>query len=602
MFRSIRWRLVLSYTTLTLLTVILVGLLTLTLVQRYIERQEIDYLTANAQAVARQAQPFLQHTPMLDQLVHTAAFLGNVQVEISDARGRILADSGRAPLEHTLTWYVRRGSGMFHMPTAGRVLPGIILALPESHAIDIPSEEIQVQLNSEIDTEVTFSAITVERVPGVWGSRIAFEGMDIAAGTKPDRTLAAAGRREERPPLFWQPIAEETPSETADGLSSSSTRTVTVPIRNGEQILGYVALSNGIDFAAESLPTIRRALATAGLGVGLLAVFVGLFVGQGLTSPLAALGAAARRMSSGDLSARAPVSGTDEIGELAAQFNQMAERLQVSFDQLAAERDALRHFIADASHELRTPITALKTFVELLQGPAARDQEAQTEFLAESQIQLDRLTWITENLLDLSRLDAHLVQLDVDRHDAGDLIREVVASFRVVAQERGAALALQVPATPALVVCDRSRIELALSNLIDNALKYTPAGGAVTVGAAAEEQTVRLWVADTGPGISEQDLPHIFDRFYRGRNGTAHANGSGLGLAIAQSVAKAHDGRIEVESKPGHGSRFDLILPARSLSSRANGAPPAPASLASASSDGVGATDHQPVGRESRAR
>ena len=144
----------------------------------------------------------------------------------------------------------------------------------------------------------------------------------------------------------------------------------------------------------------------------------------------------------------------------------------------AAERDALRRFIADASHELRTPITALKSFIDLLQGPAAGDPQAQAEFLAESQAQIERLEWITRDLLDLSRLDAGLAALDRDEHDVGELIEAAAAAFKAQAREKGIALSLQPPQPALTLYCDRGRIEMALSNLVDNALKYTPAGGA----------------------------------------------------------------------------------------------------------------------------
>ncbi|MEZ4637240.1 MAG: HAMP domain-containing sensor histidine kinase [Caldilineaceae bacterium] len=295
-------------------------------------------------------------------------------------------------------------------------------------------------------------------------------------------------------------------------------------------------------------------------------MIVGLFVSQGLTSPIRKLNTAARRMGDGDLSARAHVRSEDEIGELANQFNEMADQMQRSFSELAAERDALRQFIADASHELRTPITALKNFVELMQGPAARDQEAQAEFLNESQTQLDRLSWITANLLDLSRLDAHLVQLDIEPHSAEDVLSSAVALFRTRAQDRGVDLTIDPPEAGLTIPCDSCRMEMALSNLIDNAVKYTPLGGAVHVGAVATPAGVEVWVQDTGAGIAPEDLPHVFERFYRGRQTTAAQggalpDGSGLGLAIVQSVVQAHNGRIEVESTPGVGSRFTIWLP-----------------------------------------
>jgi signal transduction histidine kinase len=237
----------------------------------------------------------------------------------------------------------------------------------------------------------------------------------------------------------------------------------------------------------------------------------------------------------------------------------MAGRLEASFAELAAERDSLRRFIADASHELRTPITALRSFNELLQGAAADDAAARAEFLAESQLQLARLEWITQNLLDLSRLEARLVALDVARNDVEDLVRAAVAAFRTLARDKEIALSIQELPSPLEVDCDRARIELALSNLLDNALKFTPAGGEVAVGAERVGDAVRLWVQDTGVGIDAADLPHVFERFYRGKNGREH--GSGLGLAIVQSVVQAHGGQVSVESTPGSGSRFAIELP-----------------------------------------
>ena len=285
-------------------------------------------------------------------------------------------------------------------------------------------------------------------------------------------------------------------------------------------------------------------------------------VSRGLTAPVHNLTVAAAQMSSGDLSARAPVQGRDEIGLLARQFNQMAVALQTSFAALEAERDALRRFIADASHELRTPITALKTFNELLQGPAASDPPAQAEFLAESRTQLARLEWITANLLDLSRLDAGLVKLDLAGHDVGDLLEASAAPFRVQAQEKEITLTVRVPTSPLTLQCDLARIEMVLANLLDNALKFTPEHGQVTVAAEPVGDAVHLWVEDSGPGISAEDWPHIFERFYRGHSS---ARGSGLGLAIAQSIAAAHGGQVIAESQPGQGSRFTVALPGGTL-------------------------------------
>jgi signal transduction histidine kinase len=264
-------------------------------------------------------------------------------------------------------------------------------------------------------------------------------------------------------------------------------------------------------------------------------------------------------MSEGDLAARASVGRRDEIGALAGQFNAMAANLETSFQELRTERDALKRFIADASHELRTPVTALATFNELLMGSAAQDPAAHQEFLLESQAQISKLHWITANLLDLSRLDAGIASLTIAEHDAADIVQSAASSLRARAHDKGVDLLVEKPQAPLRLSCDRNRVEMAVSNLIGNAVKFTEKGGTVRVSMTPEDLMVRFDVSDDGPGIAPQDLPLVFERFYRGRG--AQSEGAGLGLAIVKSIARAHGGSISVESAPGKGSRFTLRIP-----------------------------------------
>lgn len=544
MFRSIRWRLVASYMLITLLTVSLVGVLTLSLVRREIAQQETAHLRANAQAIASQAtslmQPMVRHAE-LAELTRTAAFFANARVRILDSQRRVLADSGLGGDVDEFLWI--EPAIRLHFELDDRLFPSgpVIMAMPHGESFVIPGlhgNRYTLPDTLPPDTEIT----VVRRIGGPWGDRVIFSTMPYG-----DLPAIPTIRADD---IRGSPAAEETPR---------SEQVITAPIGPPARPLGYVELSNSPDFGAESLATTSRALLLAALGATVMAVVIGLLVSRGLTAPLSNLTSVASRMSGGDLSARAQVSGKDEIGQLARQFNHMADRLETSFTELAAERDALRRFVADASHELRTPITALKTFNELLQGPAANEPSTRAEFLDESQIQLNRLEHITHNLLDLSRLDAGLVNLELDDHPVEELIETAIATFRNLAGEKGISLSVQEPIPQVKLRCDRARMESALCNLLDNAIKFTPSGGNVDIGAEQAEETLRLWVSDDGPGVSPDDLPHIFERFYRGH--ASPAEGSGLGLAIVQSVVQAHDGCVTVESQLDEGSRFVIELP-----------------------------------------
>jgi len=378
MFRSIRWRLVASTIFLTLLTASLVGVLALSLIRRYVEQQEQDYLMANAEAVAHQALPLMEPTVRLtdlQELARTASFLGNVQVRILDDRRRVLADSGQPTEVEEFVWIFTPAGMSAQSPSA---YPGTsnvsIIVLPGGHLS--PGRMVEAHPFAIIKQLPDGAEFTVvRRTEGAWGTRFVF-------GTR---------RRVEIIPPFpmTDPLAPR--ADLENQIIRRSEHVVTVPIGEPVEPAGYVELSKGPDFGAEALATARQAFLLAAGGATLLAAVVGLLMGRRLTAPLRSLTTAAGRMSGGDLSIRAPVRGQDEIGQLALQFNQMAERLETSFAELAAERDSLRLFVADASHELRTPVTALKTFNELLQGAAADDPDARAEFLAESQIQLERL-------------------------------------------------------------------------------------------------------------------------------------------------------------------------------------------------------------------
>ena len=544
MFESIRWRLVLSYLFLILLTLGVVGGIVLRLVEGYMARQEREYLSANAEAVAQQAGGLLwpyTRQAQLQELAETSALLGNTQVRILDAQRRVLADSDRTAGEQ-VAWILL--PTQWQAEAVSQALESFGLQFESGGRLALPvSHEEQLRIIEQLPPEASLTILRWQERP--WGG--GFE-LDAVQSLEQLRDLVVEGQEAAR-----------------------SDQVVTLPIGEPGALLGYVEIGDGPDLGSEALATTRRAFTYAALGAILLAVAVGLVVSRGLTAPLLELGAVASRMSGGDLSTRAPVRRRDEIGHLAGQFNQMAERLEASFAELASERDALRRFIADASHELRTPITALKSFNELLQDAAEDDPEARAEFLAESGAQIERLEWVIAHLLDLSRLDAGLVALDLGRHDAADLISAAASACKALALENGVSLSAQAPAAPLVIECDRTRIERALGNLMENACRFAgrgaaPAGGRVEIGAERIGDVVRFWVRDDGPGIEPEDQARIFERFYRGRGARTGDGGgyegTGLGLSIVQSIVQAHQGRVWAESEPGAGSLFVIELPA----------------------------------------
>lgn len=337
-----------------------------------------------------------------------------------------------------------------------------------------------------------------------------------------------------------------------------------------DQVVGYLQADN---LVAERQLT-RQALWQALLGVSIAAFAIsaaaGLLLTRGITRPLSDLALAASAIGEGRLSARAAVAGPDELKSLAVQLNRMAGTLEESFSAQERERDRLKRLISDLSHELKTPLTALRTFTELMvddleANPAAHPDHRR--FLSESTRQLERLQWLVQTLLDLSRLDAGFIQLSPRLEPLAETAARAVATLDRQIREKGVTLVQSIE-PDWLVWHDARWLELALSNLLDNALRFTPAGGQITVRAVRRESETGLAVIDSGPGIPPSEQPHLFDRFYRGREQPGGSRGSGLGLAIVQAVAAAHGGRADVTSQIGSGSEFTIWLPDKPPSGR----------------------------------
>ena len=335
------------------------------------------------------------------------------------------------------------------------------------------------------------------------------------------------------------------------------------PIMIDDRQVGFLSLSPFVYFEDEPPPAVVDVLQRfllAGLAIGGFTLLVGLALSRGISRPLVDLTAATRAVAAGDLNVRVPVRHHGEVRELAVAFNAMAE-------ELARADELRRNLTADVAHELRTPLSVIRGKLEgVLDGvyPAA------SEHLEPVLEEIRLLTRLVEDLRLLALAEAGQLSLGKRAMDMGDLLRDAQVNFSPQAADRGVTLALDLPSELPKVMADWRRIAQVLGNLLTNALRHTPEGGCVTLSAdvpalsiaEGSEGMVRVTVADTGTGIPTEDLPYIFERFWRGEKSRSRAGGgTGLGLAIARQLVEMHGGAIGVESQVGQGTAFTFTLP-----------------------------------------
>jgi two-component system sensor histidine kinase MprB len=299
------------------------------------------------------------------------------------------------------------------------------------------------------------------------------------------------------------------------------------------------------------LSHLRLILVLLGLGGILLAALLGQLVARAAVQPVRRLTRAAEHVAeTQDLSGRIAPTGDDEIGRLAISFNAMLDALEVSMAALDASVHAQRQLVADASHELRTPVTSLRTNIEILQHAPGMDGSERERLLEDVVEQIGELTLLMNDLIDLARGEEQRAGAEDVRLDI------VVEEAAARAQRNSPATPLRTTLEPVLLSGVAARLDRAVANLIDNAIKYSPPGVPVDIELHGGELTVR----DRGHGISSEDLPHVFDRFYRGAEARGRP-GSGLGLAIVRQVIAQHGGIVTAERPPGGGTLMRVRLP-----------------------------------------
>jgi heavy metal sensor kinase len=375
-----------------------------------------------------------------------------------------------------------------------------------------------------------------------------------------DRQLQIARPGGWRDPLDAGGLRANRPVFNSSYSQSLHLRVLSVPLvtERGPAGILQVALTLGLlDAAQRTLSTVLIALAVLSMALAGLAGW--LATGQAL-SPLASATLVATRITrADDLSRRVPLTGneSEEVAQLITAFNETLSRLEGLFT-------SQRRFIADVSHELRTPLTVIKGEVSLMRRMGQVDEESLTNVEGE----VDRLTRMVGDLLLLAQAESGRLPMDMRSVELDTILLEVFQQMRTLAGEK---IQLHIGEIDQVQVTgDRDRLKQVLVNLVSNAIQYTPAGGSVTLSLQKSNGQARLIVRDTGPGIPAQDLPHIFERFYRGersrkRAGGAQHSGFGLGLSIAYWIVRNHGGSIEVDSNEGKGTTFCIWLPIHTL-------------------------------------
>jgi signal transduction histidine kinase len=283
----------------------------------------------------------------------------------------------------------------------------------------------------------------------------------------------------------------------------------------------------------------------------LLAAVIGWYISRRISAPVLALTDVTARMMQGDLSSRADIKSRDEFGHLARTFNEMASQVEETVG-------TLRSFVADAAHELHTPLTALQTNLEL-----ARDEKnvsAQARYLERAQEQSLRLEALVNSLLDLSRIEAADSKSDLTPVNFSQLVQETTEQFASRAEQTEHGFGTSPVEENVFVMGNQHQLRQAIINLLENALKFTPRNGLISVAFEAAENEARLTIKDNGIGIPAEDLLHLFERFHRGRNASTYS-GNGLGLAIVKAIIAAHSGNIVIQSEAGKGTHVIVSIP-----------------------------------------
>jgi signal transduction histidine kinase len=438
------------------------------------------------------------------------------------------------------------------------VLAAVVVALVGVTTYDLLRSSMLTEIRRDVTQKASLFASTPAPDLDMFASPDTYLQVDTARGRAVQRSANLGGRT----------LPLTAAMRRGEAVQTTVTRKSLFAAARGMPRGRYVIVAQTPATLYVALDELQRLLYIVGAAAIVLSAILGWFLAHAITRPLERVANAARAVRQRmDLSQRVTTGRAqgNEMSELADTFNAMLAELERTYDKLAASNRQLREFLADCSHELRAPLTLILANLDLVIRTGDEDAQFRDQALADIKREAERMSRMIRQLLILARADAG-TEVVVEPVDLAVVIHSVGRQASRMSRGMGVQFHLD-PSTTRVddvrVNVSAEYLEQQLLILLDNAFRYTSEGGDVHLSADLADGRVYIAVTDNGPGIDHDELPRIFDRFYRGHNANG-ASGTGLGLAIAQWIAAQHHGTIEVTSQPGHGSRFTVVLPCRS--------------------------------------
>jgi two-component system phosphate regulon sensor histidine kinase PhoR len=337
---------------------------------------------------------------------------------------------------------------------------------------------------------------------------------------------------------------------------------VAVRADQGDRILGIVRFALPLSRVQPEIRIIYRVVLFGTIAAVIIALIVAYFVSRSITLPIRQVKETARQIARGDFSRRVRIKSRGELRELAESLNTMADELQQKMENLKRLDRVRTDFVANVSHELKTPLTLIKGYIETLQNKAINDKEKSARFISIIKEHSDRLGYIIDDLLSLSEVELSRDCVNRTEFDLKEVIDEISLGFGQALAEKNQSLTVRTHGNDFSIQADRNKVEQVFANLIDNSIKYTKESGRIEISLYEEDQTVRVTVKDNGIGIPKEHRHRVFERFYRvDKARSRELGGTGLGLSIVKHIVLAHNGNIAIESEPNKGTTVSVTFP-----------------------------------------